>query len=227
MRRELLINWSDVHLNLKREAEKKPRGDALDVGETGKGWSYVTFFRPGTRRDQVLFNLNELEDTAQQNGYFLPWELVSQHNKVVVSAFSHVGNDPSVALFGLVELLQGYAKLYADSRKYPHHGFYGKVGGVYDRAEKGRVLALYASSDDDLLLIQESLDDLMRKLKFKLASFDHHLSNGLSDIPRILDGYNDPEYRGTGATHFRITDPNRFESLVEQARRDYGNYIFE
>jgi hypothetical protein len=41
MRRELIINWSEVHDSVRRELDK-PKPDALDVGDRGKGWSYVT-----------------------------------------------------------------------------------------------------------------------------------------------------------------------------------------
>lgn len=226
MRRDLIINWSDVHASVKRELDKsKPA--ALEVGDSGKGWSYVTFFRPGISREQVLFNVNEMEDTAKRNGYFLPWDLITEHNKIVICAHSLVGNGPSVALLGLVKLLEEYAKRFNHPGDYPHHGFYGKLGGIYERPEKGRVLALYATSDDDLLQIQDSLEEVIRAMKVKWATFSHHLSNGLSDIPRLLDGFDDPAYRETGATHFRITDPARFQSLLEQARRDYGHYLFE
>ncbi len=225
MRRELIINWSEVHDSVRRELDK-PKPDALDVGDSGKGWSYVTFFRPGTHRENVLFDVNGLEQTAQKNGYFLPWDIISQHNKLVINAFSNVGNGPSVALLALVKLLEEYAKKFNHPLNFPHHGFYGKLGGIFERPEKGRVMALYATSDDDLLLIEESLQEVVKSMKLKWASFDLHLSNGLSDIPRMLDGYDDPEYRETGATHFRITDPARFQSLLDQARRDYGHYLF-
>ena len=53
MRRELIVNWSEEHLAVKREVEK-PKGNLMDVGESGHGWSYVTFFGPGTSRNKVL-----------------------------------------------------------------------------------------------------------------------------------------------------------------------------
>ena len=226
MRRELIVNWSEEHVAVKRELEN-PRGNLMDVGESGPGWSYVTFFGPGTQRDAVLFDINSLEHTAQDNGYFLPREVLTQHNKVVVAAFSQVGSNPSMAIFALYKLMEAYAARYNNPRKYPRLGFYGKVGGFFERPEKGRVLAIYAPSDEMLIEVAEAFDETIKRLKFKGVSFDYRLSNGLSAIPRILDGFDDPTYREAGVTHFRITNPGKFEMLLEQAKRDYGNYLFE
>ena len=226
MRRELIVNWSEEHLAVKREVEK-PKGNLMDVGESGHGWSYVTFFGPGTSRNKVLFDIDSLEHTAQDNGYFLPKDVLCQHNKLVVSAFSQIGSNPSMAMFALYKLMEAYAIKYNNPRKYPRLGFYGKKGGFFERPEKGRVLAIYAPSDDSLLEVAEAFDETIRRLKFKGASYDHRLSNGLSAIPRMLDGFDDPTYRNTGVTHFRITNPSRFELLLQQARKDYGNYLFE
>jgi len=225
MRRELIVNWSSAHEAIRQEIEK-PRPQILDVGDSGKGWTYMTFFAPGTPRDQVLFDLERLHSTALENGFFLPRDLITQHNKIVVSAYSALGSNPSYQLFGLYHLVERFAMKFDSIRKYPNHGFYGKMGGVYDRVEKGRVVCIYAQSDDSLLTIVETLDELMKKSKLTGVVYDYHLANGLSDIPRLMDHFDDPDYLAAGATHCRITDPSRFTTLVEQARLDYSNYLF-
>jgi hypothetical protein len=226
MRRELIFNWNEEHTNVKLETERdKP--DPLSTGDIGKGWTYLTFFGPGTIPSDVLFDVDRLENTALENGYYLPRNLVYQHNKVVVTAYSQVGNSPSIALYALVEFLREYARQFNHPKEFPELGFYGKVGGIYDRPEKGRVLAIYAPVEESLLAIDEIITKFLPRLKIPYASFDHRLANGLSDIPRLLDGLDDPVYQHTGATHYRITDPRRFEQVLDQARHDYSNYIFE
>ncbi len=224
MRRELVVNWSEEHWNIKAEIERKTE-NPFEVGDTGKGWSYVTFFSHGTTPSGVLFDLERLETVALDNGYFLPWEVLSQHNKLVVTAHTDMAG-PSAQLFSLYMLLEAYASRFDSVKKFPELGFYGKMGGFFERPEKGRVLCIYGTSDDSLLLISEAMENLLKKWSLKGVRFDCHLSNGLSDIPRMLDGFNDPDYRAAGVNYFRITDPNRFAGLIEQARRDYGNYMF-
>ena len=61
----------------------------------------------------------------------------------------------------------------------------------------------------------------------KGITFEHRLTNGLSAIPRMLHGFDDPSYREAGGDFFRISDPARFSVLLEQARNDYSNYLFD
>lgn len=209
-----------------KQAVERGTTDLWDVGDSEKGWSHLTFFVPGTRPDAVLYDLGRLEMLAHENGYFLPREVVAQHNKVVVTVHDGGGN-PSVQLFALYRFLEAYAARFADESRYPSHGFYGKMGGMWDRPEKGRVLVMYSTSDDALLAIDESLDELLASIKLRGVTISHHFSNGLSEIPRMLDRFSDPDYVSSGATYFRITNPDRFNWVLEQARRDHGRYLFE
>lgn len=225
MRRELIVNWGECHLKLKEALELGVKSP-MEVMDTDKGWSYLTFFRPGTAPSKVLFDIDDLEHIAQQNGYFLPWETVSTHNKVVVTAFSDIPN-PSAQLFGLYKLLEVYSDLFANSVKHPEYSFYGKLGGCYDRPEKGRVLVIYSTSDESLLYIEEAIKEIVGKMKLRGIEYQTRLANGLSDIPRMLQGFDDPVYRNSGTSMYRITDPARFTILLEQARHDYDHYMFE
>ena len=208
-----------------REAVEQSVKNAVEVLDTGKGWSYVTFFRPGTKSETVLFDLDRLETMAKQNGLLLPWDVVAQHNKIVVTAHSDE-HGASAQLFGLAKLLEAFAAKFGDTKKYPDHGFYGKLGGFYDWSEKGRVLVIYSDGDDRLLELLASLEELLTKFKVKGVRFELHLSNGLSSVPRLLDGFHDSTYRQSGANFFRITDPHQFQLLLDQARQDYFNYPF-
>ncbi len=227
MRRELIINWNGAHENVKRAVEKDVRHphEVAEL-EPKKGWSYVTFFRPGTPSEAVLYDVDKLRMTATTNGFFLPREVISQHNKVVVTACSATANS-SAQVFGLYKFLEAYGAKYRDMTRYPHHGFYGKFGGFYDRHEKGRVLAMYATNDDSLLEIISSIEQLLPTLKVKGVTFEYRLTNGLSAIPRMLHGFDDPSYRESGAEVYRICDPTQFSVLLEQARNDYSNYLFD
>lgn len=224
MKRQLIVNWSDAHTNLKKAIEEKV-ASPLDVLDTGKGWSYVTFLKPGTLAEDILYDVSQLEQTARDNGFFLPAEVVRQHNKVVVSTLGE-GLGGSAQLFHLHAFLTAYAQRFADPKRHPNHWFYGKFGGMYDRTAKGRVLAMYSRDDDALLEIHESVEALARELDSVGMHFSVRLSNGLSAIPRMLHGFDDPEYRRSGATMYRITDPTRFEHLLDQARQDYSRYLF-
>ena len=224
MRRGLLVNWHEEHLAVK-DALAAKETDPAAVADTGKGWSYVTFFTPGTPHTSVLFDIDRLEELARASGFYLPAEVVGQHNKIVLSATS-ADASPSRQLFALGRLLEAYARKFGAKSKFPQYGFYGKMGGFFDRPEKGRVLVMYATSDAALLEIEASLPELMAKHCVPGVTFSLHLSNGLSDIPRMLDGFDNPEYRRTGATHYRITDPGRFETLLTEARNDYHRYLF-
>ena len=227
MRRDTIINWHPEHEALKSVIDSRVKvSDLHELGETGAGWSYVTHFPLGTTPDKVLFDLSKLEETAEELGYFLPDEVIAEHNKIVVTAISGEPN-PSHQLYGLVRLIEEFGRRFANPRKHPRMGWYGKVGGIYERPEKGRVLVLYAEDDESLLEIEAALQDLFSECKVAGVGFEMRLGNGLSDLPRLLKGYGDPEYRQAGAHHFKITDPQRFETLVEQARVDYSNYRFE
>jgi hypothetical protein len=137
-----------------------------------------------------------------------------------------VADTPSAQLFGLVRLLEAFAAAYADTGKHRDHSFYGKLGGQYERSEKGRVLAVYARGDETLLSISEAFEALFEKVRVPGVQFHARLANGLSAMPRMLHGFDDPTYRGSGVTIFRISDPNRFSVLLDQARADYPNYRF-
>jgi hypothetical protein len=228
MRRDLIVNWNEIHDNIKSAIDKDIR-HPLEVSELEpkKGWSYVTFFRPGTRSDTVLFDVDKLELLATSNGFFLPRHVISQHNKIMVTAYCDAAANGSAQVFGLYKFLEAYAAKYSDMGKYPNHGFYGKLGGIYERPEKGRVLAIYATSDDALLDILSSVEQLVDTFKVKGIRFEYRLTNGLSAIPRILHGFDDPQYRQAGADIYRISDPTQFSVLLEQARNDYSKYIFD
>ncbi len=225
MRRRLVINWCDAHNSVKRAIEKDG-ADPAPVADAGKGWSYLTFCPLGTRPSELMFDVERLRALAQQNNFTLPHDVILQHNKVVVTAHSQDGRQ-STQLLGLHGLLQAYCKLYADSQTNPRHSFYGKIGGIYDRPEKGRVLAIYAKGDDALLEINASLERLASQHAQNGCTFEVHLSNGLSALPRMLHGFDDGAYRASGADHYRITDPSKFHVLIDQALADYVRYQFE
>jgi len=222
MKRRLILNWNESHDGVREAVEAKVESP-WDLPDTGKGWTYVTFCPPGTDPHGVLFDIDQLEELAKNNGYHLSADVVAQHNKLVVTA---VADSPSAQLFGLFRLLDAYARLYADTHKHPDHTFYGKLGGQYDRSEKGRVLAIYARGDEALLGISEAMEELARTVQIPGVQFTTRLANGLSAMPRMLHGFDDPTYRGSGVNIFKITDPNRFEVLLDQARADYPNYPF-
>ncbi len=224
MTRQMILNWCEAHSNLKQAIENNVT-QPFDVMDTGKGWTYVTFLKPGAVASDILFDVSRLEQVARDNGFFLSADVVGQHNKVVLSS-SGDGLGSSAQLFALVTFLKEYATRYADAKRFPDHWFYGKLGGIYDRPEKGRVLAMYSKNDDSLLEIYQSVEALAKELSTKGFHFSVRLSNGLSAIPRMLHGFDDPEYRRSGATHYRITDPVRFENLIAQAREDYSRYLF-
>lgn len=222
MKRRLVLNWHESHAAVKEALEAKQEAP-WGLPDTGKGWTYVTFAPPGTKPDDVLFDLDGLEAVARDLGYHLPAEVVAQHNKLVVVAHAE---STSAQVFGLVRLLQEYGDRYADTDRFPGHGFFGKVGGQYDRAEKGRVLAVYARGDDPLLTVTEAFEALARDVRVPGVTFATRLANGLSAVPRLLQGFDDPAYRATGATFHRITDPAGFDTLLAQVRADYGSYRF-
>lgn len=225
MRRKLKVNWDEEHGELAFAAGEGVE-DPYGVNDCGKGWSYVTFFEAGVRPQSVLFDVEGLDRIAHDNGYFLPLDVMMRHNKVVVTAHSALPQ-PSAQLYALYLMLQRYEKEFDHAGRFPNLGFYGKLGGFFDRPEKGRALVIYATSDDALLEIDERLDGLLPRMKLRGITFEKTLSNGLSDIPRLLQGYGDPDYREAGAQHCRITDPARFEQLLDQARVDYTKYLFE
>lgn len=224
MRRELVVNWAEAHLNVKRALEEKIKSP-FEILDTDKGWSYVTFYEVTADPSSVLYNLNRLEKAATENGYFLPWDIMREHNKVVVTATADLPS-PSAQLYGLHALLEAYEDLYNNTNKFPLHGFYGKMGGFYDRPEKGRVLVMYAPCDEALLEVMGAVETLLPKVKVPGVRFEMHLANGLSAIPRLLQGFDDPEYRQSGSPYYRITDPNKFAMLLDQARNDYHKYMF-
>ena len=88
-------------------------------------------------------------------------------------------------------------------------------------------MALYSRNDDALLEIYESLEKFISEIPVKGFSLDLRFSNGLSALPRMLHGFDDPEYRRSGTKDYRITDPARFKILLEQAQQDHDMYLFE
>ncbi len=225
-KRRLLINWSDTHYDLKRSIENNEPYDYDREIENNKGWSYMTFFSKETQANKILFDIDRLMEMAKDNNYYLPREVIVQHNKVVVTAYPD-GESPASPLLGLYLLVSSYMNRYSNTHKYPSHGFYGKFGGIYERPEKGRVLAIYTGNDDALLHIYESIEKLIPEAPLKGVRFDLHFSNGLSAIPRMLHGFDDPDYSLSGARHYKITDPHQFTVLLNQAKYDYTRYPFD
>jgi hypothetical protein len=222
--RRLLINWNDAHHDLKQLIEDKEHHET-EI-ENSNGWSYITFFPKAVAADAILYDVNRLQALALDNSYHLPYEVITQHNKVVVTAYPE-GDAPMNPLLGLYRLMFSYVNRFIDPQRHPSHGFYGKLGGIYDRPEKGRVLAIYAANDEALLDIYESIEKLISETPLKGVRFDLRFSNGLSALPRMLHGFDDPAYRRSGAVHYRITNPELFAVLLDQARRDYKCYPFE
>jgi len=225
MKRALIFNWHPNHEALER-AHKEGIKDPRDVLETGKGWTYVTFVKPGTRASEVLFDVDQLDRLARDNGYYLPREAISRHNKVVVTARSTEAG-PSTQLFALIRFLEAFARRHADPERYPVEGFYGKLGGSFDRRQKGRVLVMYGEDDEALLEILAGAEAVLPECTVPGVELDVGLTNGLSALPRLLTGFDDPAYRNAGATQFKIRDPGRFETVLDEARQDHDKYIFE
>jgi hypothetical protein len=190
------------------------------------GWSYITFFPKDIEANEVLYDVNRLQSLVVESNYHLPNEVISQHNKVVVTAFPE-GDEPLSPLLGLYRLMSLYVRRFVDSQKHPSHGFYGKLGGVYNRAEKGRVLAIYTVNDEALLDIYDSLEKLINEISLQGIRFEIRFSNGLSALPRMLQGFDNQDYRRSGAKHYKITDPNLFTVLLNQAKNDYEKYPFD
>jgi hypothetical protein len=225
-RRKLILNWCPAHDDLKRSIEDCNQAtDGYEL-RNDQGWTYLTFFPEGTSPGDILFDVDKFRKLALDNHYYLPREVIAQHNKVVLTAYSD--SDPPISpLVGIFTLVTMFASLFNDPRRYPAHGIYGKFGGIYERAEKGRVLAIYSSKDDDLLMIYESLEKLISEIRVEGFRFVLGFSNGLSAIPRMLQGFDDPRHRRSGVKDFRITDPARFAMLLEQAMKDYEMYLFD
>ena len=219
-----MINWNDSHNDLKQHIENDDQYE-ISAGNNS-GWSYITFFPKEVEVNTVLFDVNRLKELVVKNSYYLPYEVISQHNKVVVTAYPD-GEESLSPLFGLYQLIFSYAGRFSDSQQYPSHGFYGKLGGIYNRPEKGRVLAIYSANDESLLDIYDSLEKLIKETPLKDIRFELRFSNGLSALPRMLSGFDDSDYRRSGAKHYKITDPDLFTVLLNQAKLDYENYHFD
>jgi len=224
-KRMLLLNWCNAHGELKRLVESGHPDEEIEIGN-GRGWTYVTFFPKGTREQEMLYDIGQILRLAQDNSYYLPRDVVTQHNKIVLTAYPE-GTRPASLLAELYFIVASFAVKFDDAMRYPLHGFYGKFGGIYERPEKGRVLALYSRNDDALLEIYESLEKFISEIPVKGFSLDLRFSNGLSALPRMLHGFDDPEYRCSGTKDYRITDPARFKILLEQAQQDHDMYLFE
>ncbi len=223
--RRLLLNWCNAHGELKRLVESGHLDSEREIGN-GKGWTYLTFFPKGTRTQEMLYDIGKILRLAQNNRYYLPGDVVTQHNKIVLTAYPE-GRRPASIVAELYFIVRSFADRFADTRRYPSHAFYGKLGEIYERPEKGRVLALYSRNDDALLEIYESLEVFISEIPVKGFVLDLRISNGLSALPRMLHGFDDPEYRRSGTKDYRITDPARFKILLERAQQDYDLYLFD
>ena len=221
-KRTLLLHWCDAHTHLKQLIENDMLESGMEIGNE-RGWTYVTFFPQGTDVKDMLYDVDHVQRLARKNGYCLPREIVVQHNKVVLTAYPEE-SAPVSPVLGLYYALMSFATRFDNVKRYPSHEFYGKFGGIYERHEKGRVLAVYTRSDDALLDIYESLEKIVSEIPVKGLRFDLRFSNGLSAIPRMLHGFDDPQYRRSGARHCRISDPAQFAVLLDQARQDYDRY---
>lgn len=225
MRRKIIINWSESHSRLKEATENDVVEPGM-VGATEKGWSYVTFCTSGCKPETVLYNIDKIKSIARDNGFYLPGDVVRQHNKVLVIAHS-ADHEPSHQLFGLWKFMMEFERRFNSTDDFPLHSFFGKFGGNFDRSEKGRVLALYSNGGDDALMaIYESCEHLAAQMRVPGVSFEVGVSAGLSAIPRLLAGFDDPEYRATGADYYRINNPSEFEELLQTAKDDFPKYIF-
>ncbi len=228
--RQLITNWNKRHSDLAKLIEEQgkkfePKEDNLHLlGDNGSGWSYVTFFSAGTPKEKALFNVAELERVLSENRQYVPRQLVDEHSKVVVEAFSE---NPSLNLFALYKVLETYASFFRSATKFPNSGFYGKFGGRFERPEKGRALALYSVSDENILTIHNSVMQIMPKVNIPNVDFSIRFSNGLTELTRQLEGFDNPEYKSSGATHYRVTNPQLFAKLVKQAQEDHSKYLFE
>lgn len=225
-KRRLLFNWCNAHDELKQSVDNG--GDfGEDSGiDNDRGWTYFTFLSGDAREQNMVFDVSYILSLAQDNGYHLPGEVVAEHNKIVLTASPEDGHSVSL-LPQLYKILASYATQFDDARRHPSHGLYGKLGGIYARPEKGRVMALYSSNDEALLKIHESLEELVARIRPEGFALDLHLSNGLSALPRMLHGFDDPAYRRAGAKDYRIINPARFEILLKQAERDHQMYRFK
>lgn len=224
-KRRLLLNWCTAHSELKRLIESGSPDDPIEIGNS-RGWTYLTFFPKETKERDILYDIDQIRILAQSNNYHLSREIITQHNKIVLTAYPESAS-PSSLLPELYSLVASFSLRFSDPQRYPAHGFYGKFGGIYERPEKGRVLAVYSQNDDALLAIYESLEKLVSEIPAKGLRFDLRFSNGLSALPRMLHGFDDPDYRRSGAKDYRITDSARFAILLEQAKQDYGKYLFD
>ncbi|MCX5819139.1 MAG: hypothetical protein NT047_04435 [Deltaproteobacteria bacterium] len=224
-KRRLLLNWCAAHGELKRLVESGDPDDGMEIGN-GRGWTYLTFFPKGTRERDILYDIDQILILARNNNYHLSREVITQHNKIVLTAYPEGASQASI-LTKLYSLVASFAIRFSDTLRYPSHGFYGKFGGIYERPEKGRVLAVYSQNDDALLSIYESLEKLVSEIPANGLRFDLRFSNGLSALPRMLHGFDDPDYRRSGAKDYRITDSARFAILLEQAKQDYEKYLFD
>lgn len=224
-KRRLILNWCPAHDGLKRSIEDC-LGDGACELDNERGWTYLTFFPKGTNAREVLYDVEELRSVARANHYHLPYEVVAQHNKVVMTAYSE-GDPPISPLPAIFAQVAMFCHRFADTLRYPAHGFYGKFGGIYERPEKGRVLALYSRSDEALLSVYESLERILSEIRVEGFRFELGFSNGLSAVPRMLEGFSDLRHRHSGNRYYRIADPARFALLLDQADRDYRMYPFD
>ena len=132
-KRKLLLNWCSAHTGLKQWIENSQPGDGGKIGN-GTGWTYITFFPEGTKNNDVLYNIDEILNLAQENNYYLPHEVVVQHNKIVLTVYQE-GTPLASPLVGLYPLVASFASRFVDAQRYPDHGFYGKFGGIYERPD--------------------------------------------------------------------------------------------
>jgi hypothetical protein len=208
------------------------------LGYIGPGWSYVTFYPRGTFRHDVVFDLHSLEMLAATN--HVPIEVLDSHNKFVIEATNEFWSKKDILptdippdmdseaanLFALYSIMREFAKQFRSISQNPEMGFYGKFGGVFEKPEKGRVLAIYSDCDENLMKMSEMMADVAGAVRVPGVKYHARLGNGLTEITRGLDGFNDKLYRETGAKHCRVKNPKEFAAILDQAKLDYANYPF-
>ncbi len=86
---------------------------------------------------------------------------------------------------------------------------------------------MYGEGDEALLEIFASAEGILPKCSVPGIEMAVSLTNGLSELPRLLTGFDDPEYRESGADLMKIRDVERFGEVLDEARQDYDKYIFD
>ena len=105
-KRMLLLNWCNAHGELKRLVESGHPDEEIKIGN-GRGWTYVTFFPKGTREQEMLYDIGQILRLAQDNSYYLPRDVVTQHNKIVLTAYPE-GTRPASLLAELYFIVASF-----------------------------------------------------------------------------------------------------------------------